>query len=173
MSAAWGNGLVVPAAHLGPRPVLNWISLDLLVVDERYQRRVNERGVKLINKIVKEFAWSRFQPLVVTGPDASGDFPVIDGQHRLEACRRHPAVTEAPCWIVAASAVADQARAFVSVNKDRLGVTAINVFWARLAAGDPDAVWLRSICDQAGVQIGRVGTGRQPPLTTIALAGLL
>lgn len=168
-----GNAVVPPSTDLGPRPRFEWLPIDSLAVDERYQRRITADGNTLINRIVREFNWSRFQPLTVTGPDASGDYPVIDGQHRLEACRRHPDVAEVPCWIVEAPKISDQATAFVGVNKHRISVTRINVFWAELAAHDTDAVWLKSVCDAAGVKVGKVGTGRQPPLTTVALAALL
>jgi hypothetical protein len=164
---------VIPNRDLGKKPEFRWLSLDLLVVDERYQRRITKDGTILINRIVREFDWSKFQPLTVTGPDASGDYPVIDGQHRLEACRRHPDVAEVPCWIVQAPQLADQARSFVAVNKHRIGVTRVNVFWAQLTAGAPDAAWIKGICDKGGVKIGRVGTGIQPPLTTVALSSLL
>lgn len=169
----FGNAVVPPAEDLGPRPEFIWLPLDKLVIDERYQRRITADGTTLVNKIVREFRWSAFQPLTVTGPDASGDYPVIDGQHRLEACRRHPAVTEAPCWIVEAPRVADQATTFVAINKGRINVTKVNMFWAGLAAADATAVWIKSVCDRAGVAIGRVGTGRQPPLTTVALGAIL
>ena len=168
-----GNAVVAPAVDLGPRPRFEWLPIDRLVIDERYQRRVTDQGVKLINGIVRQFRWSKFQPLTVSGPDASDDYPVIDGQHRLEACRRHGGIAEVPCWIVDAERIADQARAFVAVNGKRIRVTAINVFWASLAAADADAVWLKSICDRAGIAIGRVGNGVQPPRTTVALGALL
>lgn len=164
---------IKPSEELGDRPRFAWLPIDELVVDERYQRRITKDGNTLINRIVREFCWAKMQPLTVTGPDASGDYPVIDGQHRLEACRRHPKVTQAPCWIVPAPRIADQATTFVAVNKARIGVTRVNVFWASLAAGDEAAKWLKSVCDQAGVAIGRVGTGIQPPKTTVALASLL
>ena len=168
-----GNAVVKPSEDLGPRPTFAWLPVDSLVVDERYQRRITSDGTKAINKIVREFSWSKFQPLTVTGPDPSGDYPVIDGQHRLEAARRHPLVTEVPCWIVEAARISDQAGTFVGVNRDRIRVTRINIFWAELAMGDPTALWLKGICDRSGIQIGRVGTGRQPPLTTVALSTIL
>ncbi|MGQ3072549.1 MAG: DUF6551 family protein [Ferrovibrionaceae bacterium] len=166
-------GVRDPAAELGPRPKFAWLPIERLTVDERYQRRITGDGLNAINKIVRNFHWSKFQPLTVSGPDASGDYPVIDGQHRLEACRRHPAITEVPCWIVEASRIAEQAIAFVGINKGRIAVTRINVFWASLAAGEPDAVWLQRVTQRAGVAIGKVGTGVQPAGTTVALASLL
>lgn len=168
-----GAAVVTPSEALGDRPSFAWLSVDTLVVDERYQRRITADGNVAINKIVREFAWSKFQPLTVTGPDASGDYPVIDGQHRLEAARRHPLVTEVPCWIVEAPKISDQATTFVGVNRDRIRVTRINIFWAELAAGEPTAMWIKSVCDRAGIAVGRVGTGIQPPLTTVALASLV
>ncbi len=168
-----GGNAVAPSAELGPRPHLEWVPIGLLVVDERYQRRITTDGLKAINRIVREFTWRKFQPLTVSGPDASGDYPVIDGQHRLEAARRHHLVTEVPCWVVEAPKIADQATAFVGVNRDRIRVTRVNIFWAELAAGDPTALWIKSICDRASIKVGRIGTGVQPPLTTIALATLV
>lgn len=161
-----------PSANLGPVPKFSWLALDSLVIDERYQRRVTDKGIALIYRIVREFSWTKLTPLVVTGPDASGDYPVIDGQHRLEAARRHAAIKELPCWIVAAPQIAEQAQSFVAVNKNRIAVTSINVFWAALASGDPEAKWMKSIVDKAGIAIGRVGNCTQPPLTTIALGAL-
>lgn len=168
-----GAATVAPAIDIGDRPQFAWLPLGVLQVDPRYQRRITQDGNVLINRIVREFHWSKFQPLTVTGPDASGDYPVIDGQHRMEACRRHGGIEEVPCWIVPAPKIADQARSFIAVNKSRIGVTRINVFWASLAAQDPDAMWMKRVCDRAGVEIGKVGTGRQPPLTTVALASLM
>ena len=167
-----GGNAVVPSSDLGPRPTFDWIDISRLVVDETYQRRITGGGNKHINGIVRDMRWAKFQPLIVTAND-DGRFAVIDGQHRLEAARRHPDVTEVPCWIVPTTDVAAQASTFVDVNQARIQVTRINVFWAQLAAGHPDAVWLKSVCDRAGVTISRVGTGRQPPLTTVALGDLL
>lgn len=157
----------------GPRPSFAWIKLDQLVIDARYQRNITREGVTMINRIVRDFSWSKFQPITVTGPDGSGDYPVIDGQHRLEACRRHPDIEEAPCWIVPAERLAAQASSFVAINKNRIAVTKVATFWAQLLASDPQALWVKQICDNAGVQIGKVGTGIQPPKTTIALGTLL
>lgn len=168
-----GNAQVKPSDDLGDIPTFAWLPVDALVVDERYQRKITSDGIVAINKIVREFAWSKFQPLTVTGPDASGDYPVIDGQHRLEAARRHPLVTEVPCWVVQAPRISDQATTFVGVNRDRIRVTRVNIFWAELAAGDQTALWIKSICDRAGIKVGRVGSGVQPPLTTIALSTLV
>lgn len=76
-------------------------------------------------------------------------------------------------WIVEAPRIADQAHAFIGINETRIRVTRVNVFWAQVAAHDPDALWIKSICDRAGIAIGRVGSGTQPPKTTIALAAIL
>ncbi len=162
----------VKTKDLGARPEFLWIPIDSIVVDERYQRRVTRTGNSMIEKIVNEFHWSRFQPLTVACKDKSDDYPVIDGQHRLLACRKI-GLTEVPCWVVASPHLADQAKAFVGTNKCRVKMTKINVFWADVVAGSPDATWVKRICDSAGVKIGRIGTGRQPCLTTIATRAIM
>lgn len=156
--------------------------MEALQVDQRYQRAITENGRKRVRKIAKGFRWARFGALLVAGPDELGDYAVIDGQHRLEAARLLAEdgvrLTHVPCVVVAGAegspkrAMAVQAQAFKAVNKDRIGVTRINVFWADLASGDLDAAAVKAVCDAAGVQISRIGTGRQKPLHTTAVAAI-
>lgn len=92
---------------------------------------------------------------------------VIDGQHRLEAARKHPLIETLPCYIVDAGDVARQAQAFVALNARRIGVTRLQRFWAAHAAGEPVALKIHKICTGAGVTITKSG-GILPPCTTIA-----
>ena len=74
------------------------------------------------NRIMREWNWLHYQPIVVA-PAAGGEgFTVIDGQHRLEAARKHPKIARLPCYIVDAADLGAQARAFVALNARRIGV---------------------------------------------------
>lgn len=156
----------MPSESLGEKPVMDWLPLDKLFMDHRYQRELGRTNHSHINRILRDFRWLYCQPLVVT-PTGTGMYAVIDGQHRLEAARKHPAIDRLPCYIVRADTVAEQARAFEALNGKRIGITRIQRFWAAHAAGEPVACRIASICERAGIKITRVG-GDMPPRTTMA-----
>ena len=39
----------------------------------------------------------------------------------------------------------------MAINRDRKNVTALDLYWAELAAGDPEAETVRQVCERAGV----------------------
>lgn len=156
----------------GAPPKLKWLPLDLLQIDQRYQREIKRDGWKMVRKIANGFQWARFQALIVSGPDKIGDFAVIDGQHRLEAARLLEDVSEVPCLVIDAEDIQRQARTFKGINKDRKRVTRVNVFWADVAAGEEGANKVVAVCRDCGVTISRAGTGRQKPLHTVAVAAI-
>ncbi|SOE00631.1 ParB N-terminal domain-containing protein [Caenispirillum bisanense] len=160
-----------PSTTYGTPPRFAWLPTDTLVVDERYQRSITKDGWKRIRKMAAAFAWQKFGVLLVSEGDRIGDHAVFDGQHRLETARLLK-LPEVPCIIVDAPDLAAQAVAFKGVNKDRIGVTRVNIFWADHAAGVPQAVAIKELCDACGVVISRVGTGRQKPGHTVALAAI-
>jgi hypothetical protein len=152
---------------LGPTPRLEWLAIDLLDVDRRYQRQMGEGNWKHVNRILREWNWLYYQPIVVAPKDGGQGFVVVDGQHRLEAARKHPLIDRLPCYIVEAVDVAQQARAFVALNARRIGVTRLQRFWAAHAAGEATAKRIHRICSEAGVTITKSG-GVLPPCTTFA-----
>ena len=167
-----GEGQVKPSQDLGPMPNFEEIDLDKLVVDGRYQREITSAGRKNINRIVRQFNWRAFLPVVVAGPDKLGDYAVIDGQHRIMAAREHPLVDAVPCWVIGDIPVGEQAGTFLDINRNRVQMTGINKFWAEHGRGDASALAVKALCDRAGVTISKVGTGRQKPRHTIAIAAL-
>src|SRR5204863_682415 len=136
----------------GTRRRAAWPALGLLEVDRRYQREIGQSGNAHINRILRGFNWNRYQPIVVTEAGV-GRYAVIDGQHRLEAARKHPLIDSLPCYVIDAPDVAVQAEIFVSVNSDRRGLTGLQKYWASVAAGNPEAVALATVCAAAGVTI--------------------
>lgn len=152
---------------LGPTPRLEWLPLDQLEIDRRYQRQMGPGNWAHANRILREWKWLFYQPIVVAPKQGGAGYVVIDGQHRLEAARKHPAIDRLPCYVVDAADVADQAKAFVTLNARRIGVTRLQRFWAAHAAGEPVARRIHKICEAAGVAITKSG-GVLPPRTTIA-----
>jgi hypothetical protein len=128
-------------------PILQWVELDSLVIDTRYQRELGAPGRKAIQTIADSFDWMQFSPVLIAPADG-GRFAVIDGQHRVHAaklCGFH----QVPAQIVMASA-AQQASAFVGVNGKVISITAHQVYRAALAAREGWALRCRDIVEAAG-----------------------
>jgi hypothetical protein len=140
------------STDLGTKPRVVWLDLGLLDVDRRYQREITGGGEAHINRILRGFNWNRYQPIVVT-EQADGRYAVIDGQHRLEAAKKHPLIDSLPCYIIDAPDLAAQAEIFVAVNSDRRALTGLQKFWASVAAGNREAAALVKACEAAGVTI--------------------
>lgn len=145
---------IVPAVIEGRPPELRLAPPAALYVDERYQRNLSERSVKLIRKIVAGWRWTAFKPPIVVEID--GRFEVIDGQHTAIAAVSHGGVAELPILVVDAAALESKASAFVRHNRDRIQVTPAQLHVAMVAAGDEDAMTIDQVCARAGVRILRM-----------------
>ncbi|MFN3646260.1 MAG: ParB N-terminal domain-containing protein [Gemmobacter sp.] len=124
-----------------PAPVLQWLTLAELVIDERYQRPLCEINWAAIRRIAAAFDWSRFTPVVVA-PVEGGRFAVIDGQHRVHAAalcgvERVPAM-------VALIAPQAQAQAFIDINSKAIKVSGHHLYRAALVAGEAWAIRARN-----------------------------
>lgn len=131
-----GDRAPVPV-NAGPAPMLQWLKVADLIVDDDYQRPLGPSNWKAIQRIAANFLWSRFQPLLVA-PVEGGRFAIIDGQHRAHAAMM--------CGIEQVPAVAvqvgreEQSRAFAWVNSQTIKVTAWQVYKAARIAGEDWAV---------------------------------
>jgi len=59
-----------------PAPMLDWIALDRMVIDDSYQRPLNRANWVVIHKIAADFRWSRFGPILVS-PIAADPTPCL------------------------------------------------------------------------------------------------
>lgn len=135
--------------ELGQEPELQWVPIDAINVDHNYQRDIKPRRV---GQIVREFEWSQFQPVMLARqPD--GSFNVFDGQHRVEAARRHPMVDQVPAAIVDLDGTRAEAGAFIGVNNNRTSVTSIEKYHAGIEAGDPDMMAVCAVLEDAGCEV--------------------
>lgn len=132
----------------GEVPVLDWIDKALITVDPLYQRPLDtERAAT----IARAFSWRSFGALVVV-PSGDG-YHVTDGQHRLEAAKLHPKVTHVPAVIVQAETIQSEAGMFVDINKNRKNVSALELFFAELAAETGNAAETLAAARTAGIRI--------------------
>ncbi|WP_332717380.1 DUF6551 family protein [Pelagibacterium mangrovi] len=154
----------------GPLPDLDWIDVSLIDVDPTYQRGLDDNRV---TKILDWFSWRSFGALTLAKAE-DGRYHAIDGQHRLEAAKRHPSVTLVPCTIIEADGTVAEAETFVTVNANRKNVSPLEMYWAELAADDPEALTVAQVTNRAGVEILRYpgSNGNYKPGQTVAIAAL-
>ncbi|MBB5770137.1 hypothetical protein HNP47_000106 [Brevundimonas vesicularis] len=167
------EGFSAPAEtpSCGAAPMLQWLKIDDLVVDDRYQRPIYGAGAKNVRAIASSFQWSKFAPLIVA-PVAGGKFAVIDGQHRATAAALRGFDT-VPAQVIIADAL-EQAAAFKAINGQVTRIHALAVQHAALMAGDEDAKAIREACEAASVEILRypVSVVRMKPGQTLALGAI-
>ncbi len=146
------NVLALTPAEMAdqPRPMLEWVAIDRMVIDDRYQRAMDAKGLQAVQRIADAFEWAKFSP-VLLAPADGGRLAVIDGQHRVHAaklCGLHAV----PAQIVHLS-VAAQAAAFVGVNTQVKQMTVHQIYRAALAGGEGWAVRCRDVVEGAGCHL--------------------
>lgn len=154
----------------GEPPVLDWLDKQAIDVDPTYQRELDEARVE---RMLTWFDWKAFGALVVSKVD-SGRYHVTDGQHRLEAAKRHPGVSVVPAVIIEAGGTVGEAENFVSINRDRRNVSSLQLFWAQCAAGDVEALAVTDVATKAGLSVQRypASKGEYHPGDTIAVSAI-
>lgn len=138
---------ITPPADPGAAPMLQWVPLDWLVIDDSYQRGLAKSNWSHIRKIAAAFSWSKFSP-VFCAPIEGGLYAVIDGQHRAHAAALC-GFKEVPAQIVQMTKP-EQAAAFAAVNGDTIKVTTWQVFRSALEALEPWALACRDAVEAAG-----------------------
>jgi hypothetical protein len=133
-----------------PAPMLQWVKIGDLVVDEEYQRALTRASWAAIRRIAGAFDWSHFGALAVA-PVEGGRFALIDGQHRAHAAAIC-GVEEVPV-IVSVLPPSAQARAFAVMNSTGIKVSPLQVYKAALASGEAWAVACREAVTAAGCRL--------------------
>lgn len=154
------------------KPEIVWVNPGELLIDATYQRDLSEQSIRLIRRIVEGWDWRRFKPPVTARTEQG--LEVIDGQHTAIAAETHGGIAEIPVVVVQAEAQVDRAEAFIGHNRDRLGITAVQMHAAPVAAGDEDALKIARICAAADVTVLRIppSGGVYKPRTTIAVTAV-
>src|SRR6476661_3209145 len=118
----------VKPGPVGPRPKIMSMNPADLSIDASYQRDISRRSLKLIQKLVKEWDWRRYNVPVVT--KVGNSWHIIDGQHTAIAAVTHGGIGEIDVLVVEADESEDRARAFIGHNKDRVPITTTQLFFA-------------------------------------------
>lgn len=152
----------------GEVPVIDWIAKHLIDVDHSYQRPEDAARAE---KIARSFSWSKFGAIVVV-PKDGGRYAVIDGQHRAAAAKLHPLVDNLPAVIMPmVQGVVAEAASFIGLNADRKAVSGLELYHAKLAAGDEDSQTIDQVVQRAGIRIPK-HAGDYKPRDTVAVAAI-
>jgi hypothetical protein len=134
-------------------PRFEWVAPATLLIDPAYQRNLTEASVRLIHRIAAGWSWRRFKPPIVAETDAG--LHILDGQHTAIGAATHGGIAKIPVMIVEGADQLERARAFLGHNRDRVGLTALSLFHAAVAAGDESAATVMQVCARAGVTVLR------------------
>jgi hypothetical protein len=143
--AVGGTGVEAGAA-----PILGWLKIAELVIDDDYQRDLKPDNWRRIRKIADRFRWSRFSPVFVS-PIEGGRYAIIDGQHRTHAAALC-GFTEVPCQIVQMTRE-EQAASFAAVNGMVTKVTGYQILKAAIVAGEGWAIRAAKICERRRLRL--------------------
>jgi hypothetical protein len=138
---------------LGARPELRWVSPVSILVDESYQRDLGRRSYALIRAMMENFAWRKMKPPIVVEVDQG--LHCVDGQHTAIAAASI-GIPEIPVFIVEGASITERADSFIAHNRDRIVMQPLDIYRARIAAGDPDALDCANVCQRAGVRIRQI-----------------
>jgi hypothetical protein len=138
---------------IGELPVLQYCPVEQLCVDERYQRSLEStQSVRLIRRIAANWDWGLCQPLYVARRE-DGKLYVVDGQHRWFAAKLRGDVWQLPCVVRSFASREEEAAAFVALNQERTPLTALQMFRASIASGDPEACGIAGAIEEAGLSL--------------------
>ena len=129
------------------------IATDQLNVDRRYQRGKKEQWVK---HIVRHFDPKLFSPLIVSRRP-NGRMFIIDGQQRWNVATILE-IEHVPCEILNIKTVQEESRIFQLLNTERRSVNNFELYWAKLTAKDPDAIGLKKLMTEHGLELWMEGT---------------
>ncbi|MBA3824569.1 MAG: hypothetical protein H0X24_11840 [Ktedonobacterales bacterium] len=131
-------------------PVATFAYVDLasLIIDPRYQRAVSRAKVKEIAANFNE----RAAGLLTISERPDGTQVILDGQHRRDSMLK----IDKTQWLAEVYlnlTLQEEAEVFIAKNSVRKNPEAIDVFRARLTAGDPKALRIRRIVEEFGLHI--------------------
>ncbi|OOK65270.1 hypothetical protein BZL29_7711 [Mycobacterium kansasii] len=143
---------MTPQAAANAGGYIDAVRVDELFVDESYQRAVDlGRARKLAA------GWDRRLAGVIEisdrGPDRSPRYAVIDGQHRWEAARLRDPQASMVARVHEGLTVAEEARLFDRLNRERRRPSTWDHWQARKASGDPEVLAIERIVTGVELQI--------------------
>jgi Family of unknown function (DUF6551) len=131
-----------------------WLPVNELKIDPRYQRVLQESKVK---RMIVD--WSDDEAGVIeVSRRSNGDLIVMDGQHRMIAARRL-GITHLRALVHDGMTYPAEARLFVRLNTERTKPNKLSTFNGRIQAEDPVAIGVRDAILEAGFTIATSAGG--------------
>lgn len=130
---------------------------EQLSVDKRYQREEVSKAKTL--DIARDWDWRFFGALSVIERD-DGSLWIYDGGNRWRASQHRDDIHLLPCMVFRASAIEEEARAFVGTNTMKSSVSSYHVFMASVKAGEPKAIATQALLDKYGFRATKDGASR-------------
>lgn len=142
-----GRGYKTPdSAYINRPGVFMTIPIADLKIDTEYQRPLT--GFR-VDRIKENWSWIACGAVTVAlRGEGSGNYFVIDGQHRVAAAER-AGITELPCLVFETTTSIDEAQGFLDVNTARKAMSVLDRYRALLTIGDPIALKTKSLLEIA------------------------
>ena len=148
---------------------LRWLKIAELHIDQTYQRSIESRAWRAAHQEDR----GQFQVASLWNRAALRVWNRVDGARRATRHRGRKAGRDrrSAAIIIGAATTQEQAIIFVEANRDRVAVTPFALHHAMLAAGDPDAIELNTVCLKHRISIPRypVLSDKLKPGETLAL----
>lgn len=129
------------------KPRFEWLPIEALRIDDRYQRPLNAGSWKAIRKIAKNFDW-KFFSIVDVSKREGGVYAIIDSQHRVHGAAM-AGMTHVPC-LVHTMTLEEEAEAFAAINGNVVAMTYWSMYRASLFAGEAWALASSKCVSDAG-----------------------
>src|SRR5712671_2608015 len=127
--------------------VFMMIPIADLKVDTEYQRGLI--GAR-VDRISENWSWIACGVLTIAlRGTGSGNYYVVDGQHRVAAAERH-GLTEVPCMVFESQDHQEEAQGFLDANTNRKAMSVIDRYRALLIVQDSIALEVKRLLDAAG-----------------------
>ena len=124
-----------------------------LKIDHSYQRPFNLARAK---KMAAAWDWDLYAPLTVCLRE-SGDYYIVDGQHRHGAAMLIDEITHLDCAVHLYETIDKEARIFKRANTEGVKPTPLEITQAGAVAGDPACVAFFMLCDELKLKPNRGG----------------
>lgn len=141
---AYGNDRI--ADILNKPGVFMTIPVVDLKIDSEYQRSLTGHRV---DRIKDNWSWIACGVITVAlRGSGSGNYFVVDGQHRVAAAERAN-IAELPCLVFESLSHVDEAKGFIDVNTSRKAMSVVDKYRALLVVEDPVALHVRGLLELA------------------------
>lgn len=137
----------------GEPPQIVMLRPSQLVVNEEYQRSLSKNSLDQIKRMAHEFDWDKFKVPNVARTEDPEIYEVVDGQHTAIAAITNGRVPVLPCLLQKTSSLKEKAAGFIGINTQRTALTPVQIFHAKVAAQDDEAIAVECAMSRAGVTL--------------------